>query len=135
VLDLVTKTGDKPTPAGRAAVLRPWKCEIFATAYIPDSTQRRDPLASPAWGANGDGLVGIAPALVVTAGLDRLRDEAVCYAGRLDAVGALSDYLEVDDADHGYNTIGDAPDSADVTRRMYALIADLVARATESGRR
>jgi pimeloyl-ACP methyl ester carboxylesterase len=59
VLDLVTKTGDKSTPVGRAAVLRPWKCEVFETAYIPDPAQRRNRLASPAWGANGDGRDGV----------------------------------------------------------------------------
>jgi acetyl esterase len=134
VLDLVTKTSDKITPVGRAAVLRPWKCEVFETAYIPDPTERRHPLASPAWGANGDGLVGIAPALVVAAGLDRLRDEAACYARKLAAVGALAEYYEVGGVDHGYNLISDAPEAVDVTRRMYAFIADHVADATAPGR-
>ena len=50
--------------------------EVFDTAYIPDRAQRLDRLASPAWGANADEIVGIAPAVVVTAEHDRLRDEA-----------------------------------------------------------
>jgi acetyl esterase/lipase len=135
VLDLVTKTGVKPSPARRAAVLRPWKCEIFETAYIPDSSQRRDRLASPAWGTNGDDLAGIAPALIVAAGLDRLRGEAARYARKLANAGALAEYREVGGADHGYNLISDAPEAGDVTRRMYAVIADHVARATTPGRR
>jgi len=63
VLDLVTKTKDKASPVGRAAVLWPSMTEVFAAAYIPDPARRRNRLASPAWGTNGDDLVGIAPAL------------------------------------------------------------------------
>jgi acetyl esterase/lipase len=134
VLDLVTKTKDKASPVGRAAVLRPSATEAFATAYIPDPAQRRNRLASPAWGTNGDGLAGIAPALVVTAGFDRLRDEAASYADKLGAVGALAEYHEVEGVDHGYNLINAAPEASAVTRRTYAFIADHVARATASGR-
>ena len=133
-LDLVTRTRDKSTPVGRAAVLRPWMGEVFDTAYIPDPAQRRDRLASPAWGTNGDGLVGIAPALVVTAGFDRLRDEAAVYARKLAAVGALAEYHEVSGVDHGYNIMSAAPEAADATRRTYALMAEHVFRATSAGR-
>ena len=79
-------------------------------------------------------LVGIAPALVVTAGFDRLRDEAAVYARKLATVGALAEYHEVGGVDHGYNIMSAAPDAAEVTRRMYALIADHVSRATSAGR-
>lgn len=128
-LDLVTATKDKPSPRGRKAVLQPWMGEVFDTAYLPDRARRRDPLASPAWGDNGDHLDGIAPALVVTAEYDRLRDEAAAYAHKLDAAGALAEYHEVKGVDHGYNIMSD---DTDVTRRMYAFIADHVRRATVS---
>lgn len=84
-------------------------------------------------GTNGEGLAGIAPALIVTAEYDRLRDEADAYGRKLDAVGSLTEYLEVPAVDHGYNIMSAAPDAADVTRRMYARIAEHVARATSSG--
>ena len=100
--------------------------EVFDTAYIPDPVQRRDRLASPAWGTNGDHIEGIAPALVVTAEFDRLRDEAAAYADKLGVAGALVEYHEVQGVDHGYNIMSDA---ADITRQMYAFIADHVARA------
>jgi acetyl esterase/lipase len=86
-----------------------------------------------AWGSNGEGLAGIAPALIVTAEYDRLRDEAEAYGRKLDAVGSLTEYLEVPAVDHGYNIMSAAPDAADVTRRIYARIAEHVARATSSG--
>ncbi len=126
-LDLVTATKDKKSDRGRRAVLHPWMGDVFDTAYIPDRVRRRDPLASPAWGPNGDHLEGIAPALVITAEYDRLRDEAATYARKLDAVGSLVEYHAVKGVDHGYNIMSN---ETDVTRRMYAFIADHVVRAT-----
>ena len=126
-LDLVTPSRDKPSTLGRRAIMKPWMSEVFDTAYIPERARRRDRLASPAWGANADDIAGIAPALVVTAEHDRLRDEARRYAGKLGAVGALVDYHEVAGVDHGYNIMSDA---GDVTRRTYARIAEHVVRAT-----
>lgn len=126
-LDLVTPTRDKPSSAGDRAVMKPWMGEVFDTAYVTDPAQRRDRLASPAWGDNADGIAGIAPALVVTAEHDRLRDEARRYAEKLDAAGALAEYHEVAGVDHGYNIMSAA---TDVTRRTYAHIAGHVVRAT-----
>lgn len=126
-LDLVTPTRDKPSTAGPRAVMKPWMGEVFDTAYIPDPVQRRDRLASPAWGGNGDDIAGIAPAVVVTAEKDRLRGEARDYAEKLDAVGALVEYYEVPGVDHGYNIMSDA---IEATRQTYARIAAHVVRAT-----
>lgn len=125
-LDLVTATSDKRSPLGSKAVLKPWMGEVFDTAYIPDRAQRRDRLASPAWGTNGDDITGIAPGLVITAEFDRLREEAKRYADKLEAAGALADYHEVRAVDHGYNIMSDA---TDVTRHMYDLIVGYVRRA------
>jgi len=125
-LDLATPTADKASPLGPRAVLKPWMGEVFDTAYIPDRAQRRHRLASPACGTNADELTGIAPALVITAEFDRLRDEAKRYADKLAAAGSLAEYHEVQGVDHGYNIMSDA---TDITRRMYDLIADHVRRA------
>lgn len=126
-LDLVTPTGRKPSSVGSRAIMKPWMGEIFDTAYIPDRTQRRDPLASPAWGDNGNGLAGIAPALIITAEYDRLRDEARRYAEALADVGALAEYHEVPGVDHGYNIMTDDIES---TRQTYSRITEHVIRAT-----
>lgn len=129
-LDLVTPTRDKPSTLGHRAVMKPWMGEVFDTAYIPDPAQRRDRLASPAWGDNADHIAGIAPALVVTAEHDRLRDEARRYAEKLDAAGALAEYYEVAGVDHGYNIMSQA---GDVTRRAYDHIVQRVVYATNRG--
>jgi acetyl esterase/lipase len=126
-LDLVTPTGHKPSSAGRRAIMKPWMGEIFDTAYIPDRTRRCDPLASPAWGDNGKGLAGIAPALIITAEYDRLRGEARQYADTLADIGALAEYYEVPGVDHGYNIMSGDIES---TRRTYARITEHVIRAT-----
>lgn len=126
-LDLVTPTRDKRSAIGARAVMKPWMGEVFDTAYIPDHAQRRDRLASPAWGPNDDDIAGIAPAVIVTAEHDRLRDEARRYAEKLDAVGALVEYYEVPGVDHGYNIMSNG---LDATRRAYARIAEHVVHAT-----
>ncbi|WP_431239394.1 alpha/beta hydrolase [Mycolicibacterium aichiense] len=128
-LDLVTPTRDKPSPLGGRAIMKPWMGEVFDTAYIPDPTQRQDPLASPAWGSNADNLDGIAPALIVTAEHDRLRDEARRYAAKLDEVGALVEYYDVPGVDHGYNIMSD---SVEATRNTYARIVDHILTAIQS---
>jgi acetyl esterase len=79
---------------------------------------------------SGDGLVGIAPALVVAAELTRLCDKVACYARKLAAVSASAEYYEICGVDHGYNFISDAPKAANVTLRNYAFFADHVADAT-----
>jgi acetyl esterase len=126
-LDIVTRGKEKRTPVNNDAVLKPWMSEVFDTAYVPDQNLRRHRLASPAWDGNADGLDGIAPALVITAELDRLRDEAASYARRLEAVGSLVEHYDVPGVDHGYNIMSD---DTDVTERVYALIAGHVIRAT-----
>jgi acetyl esterase len=125
-LDLVTATSDKHSPLGSKAVLQPWMGAVFDTAYVPDRAQRRDRLASPAWGNSADDVTGIAPALVVTAEFDRLRAEGQRYADKLAAVGSLVEYVEVRGVDHGYNIMSNATET---TRQMYDLIVGHVRRA------
>jgi acetyl esterase len=126
-LDLVTATKAKHSPLGAKAVLKPWMGEVFNAAYVPDRARRTDRLASPVWGANADGIDGIAPALIVTAEYDRLRGEGHQYAQKLDAVGSLAEYHDVPGVDHGYNIMSN---NAEVTRKVYDLIARHVRRAT-----
>ena len=127
-LDIVTPPSQKPSPLGSKAVLQPWLCEVFDAAYVPDRAQRRHRFVSPAWGDNADGIAGIAPALVITAEFDRLRNEAKRYADKLEAVGVLAEYVEVRDVDHGYDIM---TDETETIRRMYEVIAAHVNRAID----
>jgi hypothetical protein len=54
--------------------------------------------------------------------------------GTLTAITASVEYHESCGVDNGYNFVSDAPEAADVTRRMYAFFTDHVADATGTGR-
>jgi acetyl esterase len=124
-LDLATPPQGKLV-AGKPALSVPME-SLFDAVYLPSREARRDRLASPAWGPNGDGIAGIAPALVITCEVDRLHDEGVAYAGKLAAAGALRGHLDLAGIDHGYNLRG--ADRA-LVEHSYALIARHVVAAT-----
>lgn len=119
-LDLATSAKEKRAVAGRP-MLRPWMAEVFDGSYVPDPGQRTDRLVSPANPADTADLTGIAPALVITAELDLLRDEGDRYAERLRRAGALVQHHVVEGADHAYDGNDD-----ERARQVYALIAEQV---------
>jgi acetyl esterase len=125
-LDLATPAQAKHA-ARRLAISVPVG-KLFDAVYLPSPEARRDRLASPAWGPNGDGISGIAPALVITCEVDRLHDEGVAYADKLAAVGALRGHLDLAGIDHGYNLR--VKDRA-LVENSYALIAKHVIAATD----
>ena len=122
-LDLATSAKDKHALADKP-MLRPWMAEVFDGSYVPDPEQRTDRLVSPANPADTADLTGIAPALVITAELDLLRDEGDRYADRLRQADALVQHHVVPGADHGYDGNDD-----DLARLAYALIAEKVRAA------
>jgi acetyl esterase len=124
-LDLATAPRDKLV-SGRPA-LRTWNAEVYDAAYVPSAAAKRDRLASPAWGSNGDGIEGIAPAVVITCQADLLRDEGAAYAARLAAAGALREHVDLAGAGHAYNVLGR---DRGLVERAYALIAEHVVAAT-----
>ncbi|MFD4577137.1 alpha/beta hydrolase fold domain-containing protein [Streptomyces sp. NPDC058417] len=125
-LDLVTPARSKAAPTDHEPMLRPSLSQFLDAAYVPDPRQRTDPRVSPAWGANSDDITGIAPAVLVTAGRDRLRAEGLVYAARLAHAGALVAHHDLPDVDHGYDITGENPE---VTKEMYAVLAAHVRRA------
>jgi acetyl esterase/lipase len=67
--------------------------------YVPDSPTRFDWRATP---ANAPSHVGVAPAFIVTAGLDPLRDDGRAYAACLRDAGVAVDYREYAGVMHGF---------------------------------
>lgn len=101
--------------------------KVYDAVYLPSLPARQDRLASPAWGANADGLAGIAPALLITCECDLLHDEGAAFAAKLAAVGALREHRDLAGAGHGYNLY--VKDRA-LVEGTYALIARHAAAAT-----
>lgn len=126
-LDLATSAKDKKAAVAKP-MLRPWMAEMFDTSYVPDPRERAHRLVSPAHASDIADLTGIAPALVITAEYDLLRNEAVRYAERLGTAGALVEHHDVLGADHGYDTKDD-----ERARTTYALIARHLRQADNSG--
>ena len=70
--------------------------------YLPEGTDPRDPAASPAF---AEALDGAAPAFVLTAEYDTLRDEGEAYARRLARAGAFVQRRRYPGTIHGFFTM------------------------------
>lgn len=95
--------------------------EWFFTHYVTDveGVEATDVRLSP---INADSLVGLAPAVVVTAEFDPLRDEGEAYADKLAAAGVPVDKVRYDGLIHGFLDMGSLSPVA------AAGVDDLVAR-------
>ncbi len=71
----------------------------FMGNYLPAGARAEDPYLYPLSAAD---LSGLAPAFVMTAEFDPLRDEGIAYAERLAAAGVPVEHLHVEDQMHGF---------------------------------
>lgn len=71
----------------------------FDGHYLPPGTDRRDERVSPLLTAPPAGL---APALVITAGFDPLKDEGRDYARQMEDAGVACRYVDYPDQIHGF---------------------------------
>ena len=83
--------------------------DYFGACYLPDGADRSDPRCSPLLAADH---AGAAPAVVVTCGLDPLRDEGRAYAAKLIAAGVNVRYAELPGLIHGVINMRQALPSA-----------------------
>jgi len=77
----------------------------FRQHYLGDG-DRTDPRVSPLH-APDEALVGLPPALVITAEYDPLRDEGEAYGERLRAAGVPTTVSRYDGVIHGFFAMGD----------------------------
>ena len=75
----------------------------FMDNYVPDLSDRKDPLASPMLRKS---LQGLPPALVISAEFDPLVDENQAYAKNLQEAGVETDYVCFPGMIHPFFTLG-----------------------------
>jgi acetyl esterase len=81
----------------------------FFDHYLPSASAAGDWRVSPLRAAS---VAGVAPALIVTAGFDPLRDEGEAYAQKLRDAGVTVDYLCYGGMIHGFLPMGRLLDTA-----------------------
>ncbi len=79
---------DKPSKDRLATgfFLEKTSMDWFEGHYLPEGCDKRDPMVSPLRGE----LAGVAPAIVITAGFDPLRDEGEAYGAALETAGVTT---------------------------------------------
>lgn len=103
--------------------------EWFWNNYAPEAASRKEPAASP---LRADDLSGVAPALVLTAEYDVLRDEGEAYADKLRAAGVPVVQKRFERQMHGFFTMHDVlPGATKATEYVGEQIDRHLAKATE----
>ncbi|QUO48998.1 alpha/beta hydrolase [Halorubrum ruber] len=95
--------------------------EWFSEAYYRSEIHRRNPYADP---INAGDLSGVAPATVVTAGFDPLRDGGKAYAEKLVADGVATRYENYPSMVHGFMTMQDVDRAREAIADVAADLAD-----------
>lgn len=97
--------------------------EWFRSHYLPDESQWGHPDASP---SRAEDLSGAAPAYVVTAGFDPLRDEGHAYADALAEAGVQVAYRCYDDMVHGFFGMGVLPNGLARIAEICAVMGEMM---------
>jgi acetyl esterase len=90
--------------------------EFYRDCYVPEVADYRSPKASPLRAPDHSGL---APALIVTAGFDPLRDDGAKYAEALRSAGTEVEYRCYDDQVHGFMGMGILPVSLSLAIEVF----------------
>ena len=84
---------------GKGYLLTRVDMEWFRDQYLVTPDQRLDPRVSPLL---AEDLSGLPPAIVITAGMDILRDEGEAYAARLKSAGVATELIRFSGLVHGF---------------------------------
>jgi len=102
---------------GQGYLLTTETMDYFHDHYIADKAQDLDWRASPLLHAD---LSKLPPALVLTAGYDPLRDEALQYSHRLTQAGNRATHINFERQIHGFITMGRVIDEANTAVQICA---------------
>ena len=117
-----------PCPTGSSSPARAWSTS--GPRYLPDVEERQSGKASPLL---ADDHRGLAPALVVTAGFDPLRDDGANYADALRRSGVEVEYRCYDDQVHGFMGMGFLSDSLALATEVCDAMGRLMRRSMRAG--
>lgn len=99
----------------------------FKAQYLQRPNDPLDPRASPLLASDLGRLRGLAPAVVVVAGFDPLRDEGLAYAALLEQAGVAVDLIEEAGLVHGFlHLTGAAPACARAARHLAVATGRLL---------
>ena len=93
----------------------------FRECYYESDVHERNPYADP---TNAGDLSGVAPATIVTAGFDPLRDGGKAYAEQLVRDGVATRYENYEAMVHGFMTMRDVDRTHDAIATVAADLAD-----------
>jgi acetyl esterase len=102
-LNLADRTREKHVLPDRKQVLSVELTAFFKAMYVPCPADRRNPLASPLL---AEDVTGLAPALIITAEYDLLRDDGNAYAAKLREQGVAVTHREFAGVDHAFTYNG-----------------------------
>jgi acetyl esterase len=102
----------------------------YRDQYAPDPATWDDPRVSPLL---ADDHAGLAPALVVTAGFDPLRDDGEAYADKLREAGVPVTYRCYDDMIHAFHGMLVHRDSAAAAAEVDACMGAMLHQAGGAG--
>jgi len=121
-LDLAADYFSRKNPA--ASLLSNKTLHRLNVYYFGDDPQlARDPLVSPVY-APPELLAKTPPALIIAAGGDSLRDEALCYGEMLRAAGVSADVREYSRMPHGFTSMPFFRSTGDAVAAMKRFIAE-----------
>jgi acetyl esterase len=103
--------------------------EFYRLQYLPKEADWDLAAASPLLAAD---LSGLAPALIVTAGFDPLRDDGANYARALAQAGVDVEYRCYDDQVHGFMGMGILADSLALATEVCDAMGRLMRRSEPS---
>jgi acetyl esterase len=98
----------------------------FWDHYLPDSSRRTEPDASP---LHTDDLSGLPPAVILTAEYDVLRDEGEAYAERLKHANVPTDFKRYDGQMHGFFSLFMLPGSERGFQQVVKAVKSCIAKA------
>jgi acetyl esterase len=124
-------TGSHPSYSERMPGLLTPKWTAWLRAQIALTSDLSDPAASP---LRAPDLRGVAPAVVLTAGFDPLRDEGLAYVSRLREAGVPVRALHYPGQIHGFVSLDRVLTAAgDALTRLGTHLSDAFAGALEPG--